>query len=141
MELNLTTPALLFPTISLLMLAYTNRFVAVGNRIRNLHLLHKQNPTDITLTQIRILKKRIGLIRDLQISGIVCLFTSVFTMFVIFQGYIEVAKYMFLSSLLLMMFAFGLSAWEIILSTKALYIQLSDIDMEMGIDESEIDNL
>jgi hypothetical protein len=130
MELSLTTPALLFPTISLLMLAYTNRFVAIGSRIRILHLQHKQNPSDTILKQIKILRTRVRLIRDLQICGIVCLFTSVFAMFLIFKDYVEAAKYVFGSSLILLMLSFALSAVEIILSTKALYIQIEDLEKE-----------
>ena len=54
MELTLTTPALLFPTISLLLLAYTNRFVAIGSRIRNLHGLYQLEKSDSLLSQIKI---------------------------------------------------------------------------------------
>jgi hypothetical protein len=130
MELSLTTPALLFPTISLLMLAYTNRFVAIGNRIRILHLQHKQSPSDPILKQIKILRTRVRLIRDLQICGILCLFTSVVAMFLIFKDYTEAAKYVFGTSLILLMLSFALSAVEIILSTKALYIQIADLEKE-----------
>lgn len=130
MELSLTTPALLFPTISLLMLAYTNRFIAIGNRIRTLHLEHKQSPSDTILRQIRTLRIRVRLIRDLQLCGIVCLFANVFTMFLIFNEYSRLATYVFGSSLILMMVSFTLSAVEIILSTKALYIQIEDLEKE-----------
>jgi hypothetical protein len=128
MELTLTTPALLFPTISLLLLAYTNRFIAIGNRIRNLHVLYKQERSKSVLEQIRILGVRVRLVRNLQITGIVCLFSCVLTMFLIFQGQAELAKHSFGLSLLLMMLAFGMSAWEIILSTRALNIELKDIE-------------
>lgn len=130
MELSLTTPALLFPTISLLMLAYTNRFIAIGNRIRTLHLQHKQSPSDTILRQIRTLRIRVRLIRDLQLCGIVCLFANVFTMFLIFNEYSRLATYVFGFSLILMMISFTLSAAEIILSTKALYIQIEDLEKE-----------
>jgi hypothetical protein len=36
-QLSLTTPALLFSAISLLLLAYTNRFLAYASVVRNLH--------------------------------------------------------------------------------------------------------
>ncbi len=130
MELPLTTPALLFPTISLLMLAYTNRFIAIGNRIRTLHLQHKQSPSDTILRQIRIFRTRVRLVRDLQLCGIVCLFANVFTMFLILNEYAKLATYVFGFSLILMMVAFALSAVEIILSTKALYIQIEDLQKE-----------
>ncbi|HSZ25109.1 MAG TPA: DUF2721 domain-containing protein [Cytophagaceae bacterium] len=130
MELSLTTPALLFPTISLLMLAYTNRFIAIGNRIRTLHLQQKQNPNDTILRQIKILRIRIRLIRDLQLCGIACLFSSVFTMLLVYNNFHKVAKYSFGFSLILLMVSFMLSAVEIILSTKALYVQIADLEKE-----------
>lgn len=129
-ELALTAPALLFPTISLLLLAYTNRFVAIGTRIRQLHGVYQQDRSDRILRQIGILRKRIQLIRDLQIIGIVCLFFSVLTMFLIFAQLYAWANYCFAGSLLLLMLAFGLSGVEIILSTRALNIQLSDIEQQ-----------
>jgi hypothetical protein len=128
MELTLTTPALLFPTISLLILAYTNRFIAIGSRIRNLHSLYQKEKSDILLGQMQILKRRVRMIRDLQIVGIVCLFFCVLTMFLIFENQPEFAKHSFELSLILLMVAFGLSAWEIILSTRALNIQLTDLE-------------
>lgn len=127
MELSLTTPALLFPTISLLLLAYTNRFVAIGSRIRILHGLYEQKKTDALFRQIKILRVRVRLVRDLQIMGIICLFFCVLTMFLIFENLQQWAKHSFMASLILLMLAFGLAAWEIILSTRALNIQLQDL--------------
>jgi hypothetical protein len=127
MELTLTTPALLFPTISLLLLAYTNRFVAIGTRIRILHGLYQQEKSDSLLRQINILRIRVRLIRDLQVIGIGCLFFCSLAMFLIFGNLSQWAKYSFGASLLLLMLSFGLAAWEIILSTRALNIQLKDL--------------
>jgi hypothetical protein len=128
MELTLTTPALLFPTISLLILAYTNRFIAIGNRIRNLHGVYVNDKSEIILGQIQILRLRVRMIRDLQIVGIVCLFFCVLTMFLIFENQAEYAKHSFEVSLILLMIAFGFSAWEIILSTRALNLQLKGLE-------------
>lgn len=127
MELTLNTPALLFPTISLLLLAYTNRFVAIGSRIRNLHVQYNQEPSNNIFQQIKILQLRVRLIRDLQVIGIVCLFFCVLTMFLIFEGKMWLAHYVFGASLILMMVSFGLSAWEIVISTKALNMQIKDL--------------
>ena len=44
-ELTLTTPSILFSAISLIMLAYTNRFLAYASVIRSLKTEHEQNPT------------------------------------------------------------------------------------------------
>lgn len=127
MELSLTTPALLFPTVSLLLLAYTNRFVAIGSRIRNLHGLYQEGNSESIFKQIRILRKRIRLVRDLQVVGIVCLFFCVLTMFFIYEELQNWAKHCFGISLFTLMLAFGMAAWEIVLSTKALNIQLEDL--------------
>jgi hypothetical protein len=136
MELSLTTPALLFPTISLLLLAYTNRFVAIGSRIRNLHSQYQEDKKESILRQISILRKRVVLIRDLQVIGISSLFFCILTMFLIFANFAQYAKHSFFASLILMMLSFGLAAWEIILSTRALNIQLKDLEeMESKIED------
>ena len=129
MELTMTTPAILFPTISLLLLAYTNRFVAIGNRIRTLHMQYKEKKNKLILIQIKILRLRIRLIRDLQVVGIFSFFLCVLTVILIFEEFQAAAKYIFTSSLVLLMISFGLSAWEIIISTKALNIQLLDLEV------------
>jgi hypothetical protein len=130
MELTITTPAILFPTISLLMLAYTNRFVAIGTRIRALHKQYKEKQNKLILIQIKILRLRIRLIRDLQVIGVFSFFLCVLTIVLIFEEYQVAAKYVFTGSLLLLMISFGLSAWEIIISTKALSIQLLDLEVK-----------
>jgi hypothetical protein len=87
MELSITTPALLFPAISLLMLAYTNRFLAIANLIRNLHDKYKKDPNEKHIVaQIRNLRVRIRLIRNMQAFGVisflfcvVCYFAGTFT--------------------------------------------------------------
>jgi hypothetical protein len=129
MELTMTTPAILFPTISLLLLAYTNRFVAIGSRIRTLHMQYKEKKNKLILIQIKILRLRIRLIRDLQVVGIISFFLCVLTVILIFEEFQTAAKYVFTSSLVLLMISFGLSAWEIIISTKALNIQLLDLEV------------
>ncbi|HOO92928.1 MAG TPA: DUF2721 domain-containing protein, partial [Opitutales bacterium] len=77
MELTLTTPALMFSTLSLLLLAYTNRFLGLASRIRSLHDHYIRNPDAVLFAQISSLRKRVHLIRDMQASGIVSLFLCV----------------------------------------------------------------
>jgi len=127
MELTLSTPAILFPTISLLLLAYTNRFISLGNRLRVLHDQYTSNHTKSLLQQIAIFKKRIKMIRDLQLVGIGSLFFCVLTMLLIFENYMEAAKYLFTASLIMLLASFTIAAYEIIISTHALNIQLQDI--------------
>ena len=131
MEFTAQTPAILFPTISLLLLAYTNRSIAINTRIRTLHTQYKEKQNKLILIQIKILRLRIRLIRDLQVMGIVAFFLCVLSMILLFEDLQLAAKYVFTGSLLLLMMSFGLSAWEIIISTKALKIQLLDIEEKL----------
>jgi hypothetical protein len=128
MELTLNAPALLFPTVSLLLLAYTNRFLAIASLIRNLHARYKDEPDPLTWAQIKNLKLRVILIRDMQVLGVVSLFLCVLCMFLIFGEHMRLAKYVFGSSLILMMASLGFSIAELYMSVKAIEIQLSDIE-------------
>jgi hypothetical protein len=129
MELNLTTPALLFPAISLLLLAYTNRFLTIASLIRNLHASYKDNPEDvITIGQIQNLRHRVNLIKHMQGLGISSLFLCVLCMFVLFGGYIDLGKWIFGLSLVLLLLSLALSIWEIQISVDALNLRLSDIE-------------
>jgi len=131
MELTLSTPALLFPTISLLLLAYTNKYVAVANRIRNLHAMYKNEQSEVILDQIRSLKIRIRLIRDMQLVGILCIFFASLCMFLLFEGYEAWANVVFGISLVFLMGSIGLCGIEIIISINALSILLKDIEKKL----------
>ncbi len=127
-ELTINIPALLFPTISLLLLAYTNRYIAVSNRIRLLHTQYKSDQSNGLLIQIRILKNRILLIRNMQLAGIGSMFVAALTMFLIYYKIQEWAHAVFGFSLVLMLASLSLCAVEIYLSNKALMVQLKDIE-------------
>ncbi len=103
MEITLTTPALLFPAISLLLVAYTNRFNTIGARIRTLHSQYKDSPDDVLVGQIESLRKRVHLIRNMQAFGVASLFSCVLCLFVIFAGKLLAGKIIFCLSLILMM--------------------------------------
>src|SRR5210317_2034634 len=128
MEINLTTPALLFPAISLLLLAYTNRFLTIATLIRSLHSEYKKNPDELMLGQIKNLRLRVKLIRNMQAFGVLSLLLCVVCMFVIFNGNLPLAEIIFGISLILLILSLAVSAWEIQISVKALNIQLSDIE-------------
>lgn len=128
MEITLTTPALLFPAISLLLVAYTNRFLAIGNRIRNLNSMLKTNPDKTLLNQIQRLRKRVYLIKNMQAFGVSSLLCCVLCMFSLFAGRPELGKFIFGTGLLLMMISLGLSLREIIISVQALEIELENIE-------------
>lgn len=130
MELQLTTPALLFPAVSLLLLAYTNRFLHLAALIRQLHTEYKKSPDPIITAQIGNLRFRIGLIRNMQFCGVASIFGSCLCMFVLFEGWETLGKAVFSVALLLMMISLSLSMWEIRLSTVALNLHLSDLEQE-----------
>ncbi len=130
MEITLTTPALLFPAISLLLVAYTNRFNTIGGRIRKLHSEHKVNPDDILVSQIESLRKRVYLIRNMQAFGVASLFSCVLCLFVIFAGKLFFGKIIFSLSLILMMISLGLSFREILISVQALSLELSSMQKD-----------
>lgn len=128
MELTLTTPALLFPAISLLLLAYTNRFLTLANLIRELHARYKSNPEEIILAQIKNLRYRVYLIRNMQVFGVAAFFLCVLTMFVIFLGYETIGAVLFGASLISLLISLGLSLREVQVSVDALSYRLSDIE-------------
>ncbi|RUA35692.1 MAG: DUF2721 domain-containing protein [Bacteroidetes bacterium] len=128
MEISLTTPALLFPAISLLLLAYTNRFLALANLIRSLHAQYMTEKDLKIKAQISNLKKRVILIRNMQLLGISSLFFCVVSMFTIYQEYQMAGSIIFGFSLVLLMISLLLSIIEIQISVKALNIQMGDIE-------------
>jgi len=128
MEISLTTPALLFPAISLLLLAYTNRFLALANLIRSLHAQYMSEEDGKIKAQISNLKKRVILIRNMQLLGISSLFFCVVSMFTIYQEYQMAGSIIFGFSLVLLMISLLLSIVEIQISVRALNIQMGDIE-------------
>ncbi|MES2654593.1 MAG: DUF2721 domain-containing protein [Bacteroidota bacterium] len=130
MEITINTPALLFPAITLLMLAYTNRFLAVASLIRNLHTKFQQNGTDklTVIAQIKNLRKRLRLIKYMQAFGVISFFMCVLTMFFLYTDYIIWAQTIFGFSLLVFLVSLALSLVEINISTHALELELSDME-------------
>jgi len=126
-ELTLITPTFLFSAVSLLLLAYTNRFLSYAQVIRNLKDQYMKNPTHITADQIKNLRKRLYLTRRMQVQGISSLFLCVVTMFLIYIHLNTVAVYVFALALILLIMSLATSVWEIYISVKALDIYLSDM--------------
>lgn len=130
MELTLNTPALLFPALTLIMLAYTNRFLAISSLIRNLYREYEKERTDMMLSQIYTLKHRLRLIRDMQVMGVLSLLSCVFSMAFIYFRLQTAAQWIFGLGLLLLAGSLFVSVYEIVISTKALNIQLSNLEEE-----------
>jgi hypothetical protein len=134
MEISLTTPALLFPAISLLLLAYTNRFMALANLIRSLKTRYASTHNRLVYSQIQNLRTRLLLIKNMQAFGIASIFGCVFCMFILFAGYITLGKYVFGLSLILLMISLALALREIQISVNALTLELNDLEDETGQD-------
>lgn len=128
MGIDVTTPALLFPAITLLLLAYTNRFLTLATLIRNLHANYKSNPDDILLGQLENLRKRAHLIKHMQGVGVASLVLCVLCMFFLFAGLEEPGKITFGASIVVLLISLLLSLREIAISVDALELHLSDIE-------------
>jgi len=131
-ELTLTTPALLFSAISLIMLAYTNRFLAYAAVIRNLKEKYLQEMDESLIQQIKNLKLRLNLTRYMQIFGITSLLLCVLTMFLIYIDQHVLAVYIFGFALVLLIISLAFLIWEIQISAKALKLHLSDIENHLN---------
>ena len=127
-QLTLTTPALLFSAISLIMLAYTNRFLAYAAVIRNLHDIYLQKKQASLLRQIKNLKLRLNLTRWMQIFGISSLLCCVLTMFLIYVKQQMIAVYLFGFALILLIISLALLIKEIQISAQALQYHIADIE-------------
>jgi len=130
MDISLTTPALLFPAISLLMLAYTNRFLTLATIIRNLHDRYKNEASDRLLGQIANLRYRVYLIRNMQIYGVLSLLFCVMSMFALFAGWIAGGQWSFAIALILMIVSMLISLRELQVSVGALDLLLMELEDE-----------
>ncbi len=127
-ELTLATPALLFSAVSLILLAYTNRFLSYAQLIRTLDGLHREHPSQVTRAQIDNLRRRLHLTRSMQTLGVVSLLLCVVTMFLIYVGWQQPAAWLFGAALLLLIGSLGVSVREIGISVRALEIRLRDLE-------------
>ncbi len=127
MILHIETPALLFSATSLILLAYTNRFLTIAQIIRSLKKTYDEKESKIIYLEIKNLNLRLTLIRYMQLFGVLCLFLSVFAMFLIFLQKQLLGIYFFGASLLFLLLSLALSFWEISISVNALRLHLSDL--------------
>ena len=129
MEITFNTPALLFPAISLLLLAYGNRFIALANLVRKLHDEYTGgHKSKILLQQIHSLRRRINLIRYMQGLGVFNFLCCVACMYCLYRGWGRAAEYFFAVSLLSLLSSLVISLVEIIKSTNAIELELSDME-------------
>ena len=128
-DISITTPALLFPAISLLLLAYTNRFLAIANLVRKLfeeyhHVKEKEN----LILQIRSLRRRLNYIRYMQGFGVFSFLLCVSSMYFVYNMWQSMAKATFAVSLISLMISLIFSLVEILQSTSALEVLLSEVE-------------
>jgi hypothetical protein len=128
MELDLTTPALLFPAISLLLLAYTNRFLSLAALMRDLYARYRAQPDPKIKGQLANLRYRIVIIRNMQICGVASFFCAVLCMVALFAGQVAVGKWVFAGGLVLLLLSLALSLRELQVSIDALTLQIDDLD-------------
>jgi hypothetical protein len=129
MEISFNTPALLFPAISLIMLAYTNKFLALSSRVRSLHDKYQnQEQKHIIHGQIKNMRYRIKLVKNMQALGVVTFLGCILCMYLIYVQFMLAANIVFAISLISFSASLLLSLLEIQLSTKALELELSDME-------------
>lgn len=128
-DININTPALLFPAITLLMLAYTNRFLSLATLVRKLHEEYNRGEKEKNiLAQIKNIRSRINLIRYMQSLGVLSFLCCVLCMYTIYRGWPLISNIIFGASLFFLMLSILLSLREINKSTKAIELVLSDIE-------------
>ena len=127
-EFSLTTPALLFPTVSLLLLAYTTRFLTLATIIRNLNDRFHESGDKNLLAQIDNLRHRVYLIRNMQIFGVLSLLMCVVSMFALFAGWVIAGQWSFALALMLMIVSMLISLRELQISVGALDLLLTDLE-------------
>jgi cellobiose-specific phosphotransferase system component IIC len=133
LEININTPALLFPAITLLMLAYTNRFLSLAALVRKLHDEYNKGEKELhLLRQIKNIRTRLNLIRYMQTFGVMSFLCCVLCMYAIFRDWMLVAHWIFAASLLSLLISIILSLLEIHKSTRAIELELSDIEELSG---------
>ena len=131
MTLSIETPALLFSATSLILLAYTNRFLTIAQIIRNLKKNYEDNHNKNILLEIKNLNLRLTLIRYMQLFGVMCLFLSVFAMLLLYVNQENLGIYFFGASLLCLLISLGISFWEISISVNALRVHLKDLSEDV----------
>ena len=131
MTLSLETPALLFSATSLILLAYTNRFLTIAQIVRSLKKNYEDNHNKSILLDIKNLNLRLTLIRYMQLFGVMCLFLSVFAMLLLYVSQETIGIYVFGTSLLCLLISLGISFWEISISVNALRVHLKDLSEDV----------
>lgn len=127
-DITISTPALLFSTVSLLYIGYTNRFMSIANLVRSLKDKFLETHDESLLRQISNLRRRIVLIRNMQLQGISALFCSVLSIISIYFKHQHTGEFFFGAGLLLLCLSMISAVREVLISVDALNIELSQIE-------------
>ena len=129
--MNLTTPALLFPAISLLLLAYTNRFVVLTGVIRSLSVDQKDEASmNLIRRQIGSFRRRLAIIRNMQILGVGSFILCTVSMFALFLGWQLSGEIFFALSLLFLLTSLIFSLLELRISTQAINLEIDRLGLD-----------
>ena len=131
MDITLTTPAILFPAVSLLLIAYTNRYLAIARLIRELKNEYQKQPNANDFNQIKLLKRRERFIRNMQAFAIASLFSSTFSIALIYFDEYRLGSFVFGFALLMMLISLGISFRDILMAGGALKIELEEMEEEL----------
>jgi hypothetical protein len=121
---SFNTPGLLFPAISLLMLAYTNRFLGLASLARHLVDRYETKQDPNLLAQVHNLRERIVLLRHTQALGLISLSLCTACMCVLLLSWYKFAQILFGFALLFMLLSLSLSLREVHLSVCAIHVEL-----------------
>jgi len=130
--MEIQTPAIVFPAISMLLVAYTSRFMVISQRIRSLHEKYATTSTEQTLQQLANFRQRLSLIKWMQCFGVLAFISVTLSILMILLGflpkYVEIA---FGLSLTFLVTSLGLALHEIMISTRAIEIELQGIEDDL----------
>lgn len=126
--IEINTPAILFPAISLLMLAYTNRYLALASLIRKLHSDYVAGHEPTVHAQIENLRSRMKLIREMQLWGMMSLLFCLGAVILLLAGLAKAGTAVFALALLLMTGSIVQCIREILRSGGALDILLRQLE-------------
>lgn len=127
-EVTYSSAGLLFPAISLLMLAYTNRFLGLAAVVRNLVAQYKHHPRGHIQQQVLNLKKRIMLLRHVQAIGVMSLASCTACILALVFANQMLAQALFGLAVVLMLLSLMVSLVEIYMSVEAINLELDHID-------------
>jgi len=115
MTLEITTPAVLFPTVSLLLLAYTNRFLALTAIVRQ---MDSSGEVEHEFYQVKNLRKRLNYIKKMQYFGVSSLLMCAISMLFLFLQMDFIGKISFGISLIVIFGYIGMASYAKIMVLK-----------------------